>query len=64
MVAPESTTSRHHVLGWKRSSCTTQPAERIIAVVDTASAFMWKNGSGVMRRSWPWRTAQSPPSSR
>ena len=53
MVAPEAATSRHQVRGWKRSSCITQPAARIIAVVDTASAFMWNSGSGVIRRSSP-----------
>ena len=34
-----------------------------IAIVENAIAFMWFSGSGVMMRSRPGRTVQTPPSS-
>src|SRR5258707_978628 len=60
--APDPATSRHQVFGWKRSSCTMQPALRIIATVEQARAFVWKSGSGVMSRSSPCLSAHRPPS--
>ena len=46
-----SRTLCHQVRGWKRSSWTMQPPERIAAIDENASAFMWLSGSGVMKRS-------------
>jgi hypothetical protein len=56
-----SRTLCHQLEGWKRSSCTSEPPERIDAIVENASAFMWLSGSGVMKRSaWPCSAARSP----
>ena len=37
------------------------PPERIAAIDENASAFMWLSGSGVMKRSTSGRTVASSP---
>ena len=61
MVARLSRTLCHQELGWKRSSWTRQPPDRIAAIAENAIAFMWLSGSGVMIRSSLARTAARPP---
>ena len=60
-VARVATTSRHQLLGWKRSGRIRQPPTRNMAVAETAWEFIWNSGSGLSRRS-PSRKAAAPPS--